>query len=939
MSSVFPITDDPRYRRYTASAGQTVFPIPFPFLQGEDLKICLQTAPSEYTIFDPADYTLSGANDPAGGTVTLDAGRTAGDIILVLGEAILDRMSSIVRDGRFSSSLIDSELDRIRIIEQEFRRDNGRSVKVDYGGTGLTLAADLQDGDTVMKEGDRLVAGPDIVAIGDAVESAKNIVEGWASDVVSQGSVPIYATVAGMPGLEIPVGINAIMVNGRSAAGDGYGGLYIDQNNGSNDSFVTADGRTWYKVPDVNPDRLGDVDAIRDVLSPLRNFAADGVTNDTARFANLRLMYPDQEFDLRGKTYRVDAVPNGPFKNGCWRVRGAGEGGGTIDYPARGTMKADARKIAWGDRLSNWPQDKACCYNNVLYTAWMEGDNHIGADMHIRIARSFNNGKTWERFERHFIAASGARGSFSMGICHGRLVLFVREHVGAFEDATISANRLYSRRCGERRERKNNPITGVDSSSMSIVATNGSATIRVASLPRHGCLVGDVINITNVAGTVGGRTISGNYTVTATGTDYVEFTHPTGAATSSQTNTSDFVVNFVEGAFAAQTVGGVSFHEAVKGFSGSAYAAVNTWYVHSFCEDPTDDGGAFFAGITGGGVGTHIAKVSGMISGGRTLSKLTLVNANVSRGEPTIKRLADGRLVGFLRTNSASLSGGFFYSTNGGDTWTVKLNVIGTGNDFRYSPIPLAVVNDRIYATATGNRLRAESGTGQEGDVPLYLLEADADEAIAVGWPAFSVMRIGSVRFANESYADTGNGVGVGSMVFNDGVLSIFMASEDAENVGAVLGAPDILCMRIVVDDEPYLDDLHSRTSTGLAHQGEPDVQYAGIFRGFGAAYTLGKVFGDGARSWGPGFTSQRVAAGIYNVTFSRPLSSTEYHLSLSSDGAANLVAGVTGKTTSGFTVNMRDVTASGGLADGAFTFGVFHNEQWMRSDWVGLLT
>lgn len=173
MSSVFPITDDPRYRRYTASAGQTVFPIPFPFLQGEDLKICLQTAPSEYTIFDPADYTLSGDNDPAGGTVTLDTGRAAGDVILVLGEAILDRMSSIVRDGRFSSSLIDSELDRIRIIEQEFRRDNGRSVKVDYGGTGLTLAADLQDGELVMKSGDRLVAGPDASEVANAQASAE----------------------------------------------------------------------------------------------------------------------------------------------------------------------------------------------------------------------------------------------------------------------------------------------------------------------------------------------------------------------------------------------------------------------------------------------------------------------------------------------------------------------------------------------------------------------------------------------------------------------------------------------------------------------------------------------------------------------------------------------------------------------------------------------
>lgn len=188
MSSVFPITDDPRYRRYTASAGQTVFPIPFPFLQNEDLGIYLQTSSSEYTLFPPETYVLSGAENPAGGTLTLNVPRSAGDVILILGEAVLDRLSSIVRDGRFSSSLIDSELDRIRIIELEFRRDNNRSLKVDYGAGGLTIAADLADGDTLMKQGDWLVKGPNAEHITSAegyAEEAKSASE-TALDVLDQ---------------------------------------------------------------------------------------------------------------------------------------------------------------------------------------------------------------------------------------------------------------------------------------------------------------------------------------------------------------------------------------------------------------------------------------------------------------------------------------------------------------------------------------------------------------------------------------------------------------------------------------------------------------------------------------------------------------------------------------------------------------------------------
>lgn len=252
MSSVFPITDDPRYRRYTASAGQKVFPIPFPFLQDEDVEIRLQTAPTEYTIFDPADYSLIGANDPAGGTVTLNVGRSAGDIILVLGTAILDRMSSIVRDGRFSSGLIDSELDRIRIIEQEFRRDNGRAVKSDYGKDGLTLDPDIENGATLMRQGNRLTAGPNLpelassmiaeaTAEADRAEQEANRSDlqanrsrseadraaGYVNDIVSEKEVPITGTRNGMQDVSFRAGLNSLETRGYAAMGDGGGAQYV----------------------------------------------------------------------------------------------------------------------------------------------------------------------------------------------------------------------------------------------------------------------------------------------------------------------------------------------------------------------------------------------------------------------------------------------------------------------------------------------------------------------------------------------------------------------------------------------------------------------------------------------------------------------------------------------------------------------------------------
>lgn len=79
-------------------------------------------------------------------------------------------------------------------------------------------------------------------------EAARDIAAGYASDAVSQGDVPIYATVSGMPALEIPVGIRAIRVNGGNAIGDQHGGYFIDIPNGMPQAFLSggSSSRAWY---------------------------------------------------------------------------------------------------------------------------------------------------------------------------------------------------------------------------------------------------------------------------------------------------------------------------------------------------------------------------------------------------------------------------------------------------------------------------------------------------------------------------------------------------------------------------------------------------------------------------------------------------------------------------------------------------------------------
>lgn len=163
MSLVFPVPADTRERIYTASEGQTVFNLQFPFQNDEDLAIAVlahdAAEDADYSGLSSSDFSLSGAGEATGGTMTLNGGRTAGDKIRVRGAAVLKRVTSIVRAGKYSSAALDADLDRQLIISQELARaisvievaqavaSGGDMVKATYdsNNNGKVDVADLAD--------------------------------------------------------------------------------------------------------------------------------------------------------------------------------------------------------------------------------------------------------------------------------------------------------------------------------------------------------------------------------------------------------------------------------------------------------------------------------------------------------------------------------------------------------------------------------------------------------------------------------------------------------------------------------------------------------------------------------------------------------------------------------------------------------------------------
>ena len=179
MSVVFPINPDPRFRLSTAVGGETSFSVPFPFQDNRDIALV------RYGVYGSAvpqiegvHYTLSGAGSPAGGTATLMTPMAAGEKMLRVGAAILDRVTSIIRNGRFASEAMDTDLDRWIIIAQELARETARSWKAPYGQTGGAIVAGAVGTVPKFDDAGNLVEGPD----GSEIEHAQDYAEQALTD-------------------------------------------------------------------------------------------------------------------------------------------------------------------------------------------------------------------------------------------------------------------------------------------------------------------------------------------------------------------------------------------------------------------------------------------------------------------------------------------------------------------------------------------------------------------------------------------------------------------------------------------------------------------------------------------------------------------------------------------------------------------------------------
>jgi hypothetical protein len=117
---------------YTATEGQTLFSVPFPFGTGADLVVYLisGSTPTLQTI--STHYTVAGGSGSTG-TVTMVSGVTAGVRVLIARSTALTQSVNLRDPGKFPASTVEGSLDRLTYIAQE--------IAARIGGSGFDLGA------------------------------------------------------------------------------------------------------------------------------------------------------------------------------------------------------------------------------------------------------------------------------------------------------------------------------------------------------------------------------------------------------------------------------------------------------------------------------------------------------------------------------------------------------------------------------------------------------------------------------------------------------------------------------------------------------------------------------------------------------------------------------------------------------------------------------
>ena len=192
---------------YNGNGATTAFSFPYRFLTNADLTVIKVAADgTETTLVLNTNYTVTGADDDAGGTVTLSVAPLSGQRLVIFREIDITQEVDYITGDAFPAETHERALDRLTMIAQQHQDAIDRSAKLPETST--------EDADALIADIIRLADSADEIDTVAGIEANVTTVAGIAANVTTVAGIAAnVTTVAGISANVTSVAGNATNIN------------------------------------------------------------------------------------------------------------------------------------------------------------------------------------------------------------------------------------------------------------------------------------------------------------------------------------------------------------------------------------------------------------------------------------------------------------------------------------------------------------------------------------------------------------------------------------------------------------------------------------------------------------------------------------------------------------------------------------------------------
>ena len=208
---------------YAGDGATATFAIPFYILDADDLTVILRDAAGAETVWTRgAEYTVSGAGNPAGASITVSTGPinhtpAGGTTLVILRSVPLTQETDYTEGDPLPAATLERDFDKARMVDQQISETLDRALKFADSSTVAGITVPDPAADQVMKWN----------AAADGLENWATVTDISAVAAVAD-DIDVLAAIAADVTTAVAMGANITTVAGIASAVVGVAGIAAD---------------------------------------------------------------------------------------------------------------------------------------------------------------------------------------------------------------------------------------------------------------------------------------------------------------------------------------------------------------------------------------------------------------------------------------------------------------------------------------------------------------------------------------------------------------------------------------------------------------------------------------------------------------------------------------------------------------------------------------